>query len=317
MIAKRVMAGIAVAIFFAAMLALASGPLLLLVLLALSSAALYEFYSLALVAGYRVYKTFGICCGVCWILCEYLFLPPYASMSPQPSQFALWSPLALFTAFFAIMLRTMFDRNANRAMESGAITFLGFLYLPVMLSYYVRVAQWELTAGQSATRAAVFLAFFLTIVVKMSDTGAFAVGTICHNTIGVHPMFPRISPKKSWEGLAGGVIVGAGVGIILFFLARHFSWGPDGVFWASSGIPLIGFPGTLALSLLLVAVGVFGDLIESMLKRAAGIKDSARFIPGIGGLLDVVDSLVFAPIAIYFALQIAAAIHHGAIAPAQ
>lgn len=317
MIGKRVAAGILVAIFFAAMLALSFGPLLLLVLLALSSAALYEFYSLALLAGYRVYKTFGIFCGICWILCEYLFLPPYACTTPQPSQFAIWSPLALFTAFFAIMLRTMFDRNAKRAMESGAITFLGFLYLPVMLSYYVRVAQWELTAGQATTRAAVFLAFFLTLVVKMSDTGAFAVGTICHNTVGVHPMFPRVSPKKSWEGLAGGVIVGAGVGVLLFFLARRFSWGPDGVFWASSGVPLIGLPGTLALSLLLVAVGVFGDLIESMLKRTAGIKDSARFIPGIGGLLDVVDSLVFAPIALYFALQIVAAIHGGAAAPLQ
>lgn len=314
MIARRVIAGIAVAIFFAAMLALSYGPLLLLVLLALSSAALYEFYALARLAGYRVYKTFGIFCGICWILCEYLFVPPYAYTAPQPSQFALWSPLALFAAFFAIMLRTMFDRSANRAMESGAITFLGFLYLPVMLSYYVRIAQWELTVGHATTRAAVFLAFFLTLVVKMSDTGAFAVGTICHNTVGVHPMFPRISPKKSWEGLAGGVIVGSAMGLLLYFLARRFDWGPDGIFWSSSGAPLIGLPGTLALSLLLVAVGVFGDLIESMLKRAASIKDSARFIPGIGGLLDVVDSLVFAPIALYFAIQIAAVINQGSAA---
>ena len=308
MIGRRVIAGILVAIFFATMLALASSPLLLLMLLALSSAALYEFYALALHAGYRVYKTFGIFCGVCWILCEYFFLPPFALMESQSSHYALWSPLALFVIFFAIMIRTMFDRDAKRAMESGAITFLGFLYLPLMLSYYVRVAQWEAAACHATTRAAVFMAFFLSIVVKMSDTGAFAVGTICSRTTGTHPMFPRISPKKSWEGLAGGIAVGVGTGMALFFLARRFAWGPDGIFWASSGAPLIGIIGALALSLLLVAVGVFGDLIESMLKRAASIKDSARFIPGIGGLLDVVDSLVFAPIALYFAIQVAAAL---------
>ncbi|MBR0056818.1 MAG: phosphatidate cytidylyltransferase [Kiritimatiellae bacterium] len=309
MILKRVAAGIMVAIFFSAMLASSWGPLLLLVLLALASASLYEFYAIAASAGYRVYRTFGIVCGICWILCEYIFLPPFVSAVPHPSPYALWSPMALFIVFFAIMVRTMFDKGAGRAMESGAITFLGFLYLPVMLSYYVRVAQWETASGSAATRAAVFLAFFLTMVVKMSDTGAFAAGTLCSRTIGTHPMFPRISPKKSWEGLAGGVAVGSATGLALAFLARRHGWGPDGVFWSSSGAaPLLGVGGGVLLSLLLVAVGVFGDLIESMLKRAAAIKDSASIIPGIGGLLDVVDSLVFAPITLYFALQFAASL---------
>lgn len=305
---RRVAAGIVVAIFFASMLALASGPLLLLMLLALASTALYEFYALALAAGYRVYRTFGVVCGACWIFCEYLFAPPFASAAPQSSCFALWSPLALFGVFLAIMFRTLFDRRADRAMESGAITFLGVIYLPVMLGYYVRVAQWENAAWHVTTRASVFLAFFLSMVVKMSDTGAYAAGTICSRTIGTHPMFPRISPKKSWEGLAGGIVVGAATGLALAIMARHFCWGPDGIFWSSAGDPLLGLCGTLALSLLLVAVGVFGDLVESMFKRAAGIKDSAKFIPGIGGLLDVVDSLVFAPITLYFALLLAASL---------
>lgn len=304
MILKRVIAGILVAIFFAAVLASSCGPLLFAILLCLSSVALYEFYALALGAGYRVYKTFGVVCGAGWLLCEYLFLPPYASGVPQSSAYPLWSPIALFAVFFAIMLRTMFDKNAARAIESGAITILGFLYLPVTLSYYIRIAQWELTAGHGTTRAAVFLAFFLTLVIKMSDTGAFAVGMTCHKRGKVHPMFPRISPKKSWEGLAGGVATGVLVGLLLTWLARRFSWGPDGVFWSSSGAPLLGVAGAVVLSAFLVSVGVFGDLIESMMKRAAAIKDSAKVIPGIGGLLDVVDSLVFGPVVLYFVLEI-------------
>lgn len=307
MIFKRVIAGIAVAIFFSATLASACGPLLFAVLVCLTSIALYEFYSLSAAAGYRVYKTFGIFCGICWQLCEYLFLPPFASGVPQSSPFAIWNPVALFVAFFAIMLRTMFDRDADRAIESGGITFLGLLYLPVPLSYYIRIAQWDLTAGHATTRAAVFLAFFLTIVIKISDTGAFAVGMSCHKVGCVHPMFPRISPKKSWEGLAGGTVAGVLTGLLLGALARRFAWGPDGVFWSSSGQPVIGLPGAALLSALLVAVGVFGDLIESMMKRAASIKDSASVIPGIGGLLDVVDSLVFGPAVLYFALELLSA----------
>lgn len=305
MIGKRVLAGIAVGIFFAAILASSCSPLLFAILVTISSAALYEFYNLALNAGYRVYRTFGIVCGICWIACEYFFLPPFASGQPQISPYPLWSPIAMFAIFFAIMLRTMFDREADHAIESGAITFIGFLYLPLMLSYYMRIAQWELTAGHGTTRAAVFLAFFLTLVIKMSDTGAFATGTLFAKYGKTHPMFPRISPKKSWEGLAGGVTTGLATGIILALLARRFSWGPDGIFWASSGVPFLGLRLIVFISTLLVAAGVFGDLIESMMKRSASIKDSASFIPGIGGLLDVVDSLVFGPAALYFTLELA------------
>lgn len=301
MLKRRIAAGLVVAFFFAFMLALSSGPLLLVMLAVMTSLALYEFYLIAENAGYRVYKATGIVLGIVWLCCEYFFPPPFASAVPQLSLFAVWNPALLSIAFFAIMVRTMFDCRAERAMESGAITCVGFIYLPVMLSYYIRIAQWEGVGGCIATRSGVFLAFFLSIVVKMSDTGAFASGTICSRTCGTHPMFPRISPKKSWEGLAGGIAAGMATGLVLYFLARRYSWGPVGIFWTQDGsLPLFGVLEAALLSLLLTVVGVFGDLIESMQKRSAGIKDSARFIPGIGGLLDVVDSLVFAPLTLYF-----------------
>lgn len=304
MIFKRVFAGILVAFFFAAALASSSGPLLFAILLSLSSMALYEFYALALGSGYRVYTTFGIFCGICWLLCEYFFLPPFASGAPRISPFPLWSPIALFAIFFAIMLRTMFDERADKAIESGAITFLGVLYLPVTLSYYIRIAQWEISAGHGATRAAVFLAFFLTLVIKMSDTGAFAVGTFMRNRRKVHPLFPRISPNKTWEGLAGGAATGILIGLGLTVLARKFEWGPAGIFWAHGAAPLMSLRFAVSVSAMLVAAGVFGDLIESMMKRASAVKDSASIIPGIGGLLDIVDSLVFGPAVMYFALEL-------------
>lgn len=309
MLTKRICAGLSVGAFFAFLLALSNGPLLVLVLILLTAASQREFYGLASRSGYRVYKTFGTLCGVIWLACEYLFQAPFAAAEARVSAYPLWSPILLAGVFFAILLRTLFDRGVEKAFESVAVTFLGFLYLPLTISYYIRLAQWDGILRLGTTRASVFLAFFLSVVIKMSDTGAFAVGTSFARTVGTHPMFPRISPKKSWEGLAGGIATGCLTGALLAFLAHRFEWGPDGVFWASpGGRTVLTFTRSLVVSAVLVVVGVFGDLIESMLKRASDIKDSARVLPGVGGLLDIVDSLVFGPVTFYFAIQLCAAL---------
>ena len=298
---KRIIAGISVAIAFASLMAFCPGPVQFVLLLAFALACQAEFYALAMRGGYRVYNQTGCVLGALWFLSVYVLTGPRALQNGTTygNLVAGWESAFIFLGCFLVLLRGLFDRQCRHAFETTAITCLGIIYGPVMLSYFIRLAQWDSTAQFATTRAGVFLTFFVAMVIKMSDTGAFAVGTAC----GRHKMFPRISPKKSWEGLAGGIATGMAVGIALKLLAAKYQWGPDGVFYATGATPPdLTLPKAAFISALLVVVGLFGDLFESMYKRTVNIKDSSPIFPGMGGLLDVVDSLVFAPPVLYFFL---------------
>ena len=300
---KRIIAGLSVAIAFAVLMAFCPGFVQCVVLLAVVLAGQAEFYALATRGGYRVYSKMGCLFGTLWFLAVYVLTGPrviqngtaYGNLPGWEN----WESAFIFGGCFLILLRALFDRQCLRAFETTAITVLGIVYIPVMMSYFFRLAQWDSTTRYATTRSGGFLAFFAAAVVKMSDTGAFAVGTLC----GRHKMFPRVSPKKSWEGLAGGIITGMAAGIGLALLAAKYKWGPEGVFHASgTSAPDLTLPKAAFLSALLVVMGLFGDLFESMYKRTVNIKDSSAILPGMGGLLDVVDSLVFAPPLLYFFL---------------
>ena len=111
------------------------------------------------------------------------------------------------------------------------------------------------------------------LVTKFSDMGAYAVGSL----IGRHKMIPRISPGKTWEGFGGAIFVSTGASLVfVHFLGGHMS----GMNWIHAVI----------LGIILSSTAVIGDLIESLFKREAGVKDSGGFFPGIGGILDLLDS---------------------------
>ena len=123
----------------------------------------------------------------------------------------------------------------------------------------------------------VFLALFTTF---SSDTTAFFVG----RALGKHHLAPRISPGKTWEGAIAGVF---GSIIVSLILVNLF------------GLPL-SYGWTILLGLLVSIFGQLGDLVESLLKRNMGVKDSGRLISGHGGFLDRIDSVVFAGIVVYY-----------------
>ena len=125
---------------------------------------------------------------------------------------------------------------------------------------------------------------YLVAVVKMSDVGAFFTG----RSLGRHKLFPRLSPKKTIEGLAGGIVSSVVVSLLFFWLTG-----------GALGSIQFGLIDAIALGIILPIVGVFGDLFESLLKRAAGMKDSGTLIPGMGGVLDVLDSLLFGAPVLY------------------
>jgi phosphatidate cytidylyltransferase len=125
-----------------------------------------------------------------------------------------------------------------------------------------------------------FYTLYFILVTKFSDTGAYVVGSL----IGRHKMIPRISPGKTWEGFVGAIALStaASVAFVHFF-----------------GVKMAGMNlrHAVILGIILSITAVIGDLIESLFKREAGVKDSGKFFPGIGGILDLLDSLLFnAPI---------------------
>ena len=146
------------------------------------------------------------------------------------------------------------------------VTIMGVAYVAMLLNF-LQLIRFEFDPW--------FLLFFL-VVTKASDTGAYLLGSL----IGRHKMLPAVSPGKTWEGFAGAILLSVSVAAaFIHFGGNRF----DGMSMSHA----------LLLGAVLGVGAVFGDLVESKLKREAGVKDSGKFFPGIGGVLDLLDSLLF------------------------
>jgi phosphatidate cytidylyltransferase len=160
------------------------------------------------------------------------------------------------------------------AIINLALASLAILYVGGLVGFLVQLRLVD-------DRFGMFALVSLIATVKMSDTGQYFVG----RQFGKTKLATRISPGKTWEGLAGGVLAA----IIAAWIA--FAWAG----------PPVGFGAIVLYALALAAAGVIGDLAESLLKRDAGVKDSSTWLPGFGGVLDMLDSLLIAaPVAYVF-----------------
>jgi phosphatidate cytidylyltransferase len=169
---------------------------------------------------------------------------------------------------FLLAVRVLFDSKRERPIETLAVTTLGFLYLPVMLSYFVLIPKIH----------GVMALLYVVALVKFSDMGGFAIGIL----FGRHRLCPSISPNKTWEGLFGSLLA-ASLMSTLFKLTTAY-------------VGAFSWPRVFSFACAAAVVGTLGDLVESRMKRDCGVKDSATFMPaGLGGFLDMFDSLVFAP----------------------
>lgn len=180
---------------------------------------------------------------------------------------------ALFSVYFLCVACTfafeLFRAKKNPIMNLG-VTVLGHVYVSIPFCLFC------LIEGTSEKSNMLLLAFF--VMIWASDTGAYLVGRF----FGKHKMFERISPKKTWEGFCGGL---------------SFSIISGLVFYYSGCLPTLHVGFWLAMSVFVFVFGVLGDLVESMMKRSLGVKDSGNIIPGHGGLLDRFDSaLLSAPV---------------------
>ena len=282
----RVFAGLAVGAGWALALLYAPPAVLFAAILAVAALCQWEFYKLADLGGFTPSRAVGLALGALWLAVCYVFP---ADMGDQR-----WGTLVLCVGGILLLVQLLFDPRAQRPIESAGVTLLGLFYVPFLLSFYIQVGHWGATGPLTFSKGGIFLAFFASLAVKMTDVGGYAVGM----KFGRHKMFPRISPAKSWEGLAGGLALSVVSSVGVVQLAH--SWHVVPV----TPLSHVSLPVAAGLGLLLGAIGVIGDLIESMFKRSVNTKDSGGVLPGLGGVLDVFDSLLFAPAVMFFLLPL-------------
>jgi len=248
-----------------------------LIVSAVAVLGLREFYRLLEAGGIPNFRIIGIACSLLLIAAAGL-APRMPPAWPDPTH------AALFAGAVAVFARMLFQRGNPRPLETMAGTLMGLLYVGYMMSFFLRLAF----LGGDGELSGRWSILYLVAVVKTGDMAAYFIG--CR--IGRHKLFPRVSPAKSWEGTIAG-LVGA---VAASLVARALLGGVLGPVRLPLGSAIV-------LGLGLGVVGLFGDLLESLMKRAAGMKDSGSLIAGMGGVLDVLDSLLPAAPLLYFYLR--------------
>ena len=243
-------------------------------IVAVSVLTLREFYKLMAAAGDEPYVGLGLLFG------GLITLSPWTESRLQLPGYPL-------VALAAVVLsaRLLSKRGAERRLESLASTVFGLVYVALLLQYLVRIVT-PIAGDSIAPEGRLVLCLWVVGVAKFCDVGALLAGL----AFGRHAMAPGISPKKTWEGAAGGVLVAMGVGALVLWLGRSVL--------PAQLTPLRG----ALLAAPLAAVAIVSDLLESVIKRRAARKDSGAGVPGIGGVFDLSDSLILAAPVGYFLL---------------
>ena len=278
LVVRSLSGAVFIAIFFAA--TLCSQWSFRVLMLIIMVGCMTEFYRLCTAGGIAPQKTTGMICGVALFCVNFLMFGQLVDAGDMSARTAGTILPLLF--YFVVMLPTVFIcelwHKSEKPLVNIAATLAGVIYvaLPMSLLLYI-----PLMLNGGAWNPYAFLGFMF--IVWGNDVCAYLVGC----TIGRHKMAERISPKKSWEGFAGGIIgavlIGGGIGWLLY--DRALAWA--------------------GLALVVALTGVAGDLVESMFKRSVGVKDSGNIMPGHGGWLDRFDALlVSTPFAFVYLLLV-------------
>jgi len=250
-------------------------------LAAVGLAALWEFYRMLDHKGLPNFKIVGMICGVVMLGGSFHY---YRSLGP--SQSYDWEMISLVGFLLTVFTRQIFkDLREVSPLPTMAFTLFGLLYVIWMFNFVNKIV-YLLPRSVDGHVTGQFYVLYLIVVTKFSDMGAYLTGTV----IGKHRMVPHISPKKTWEGFVGALAFSLLGSYGMFYLMpKHLS--------------LLNWTNATLLGLLLGFAAIVGDLAESILKRSTETKDSGSFLPGIGGALDLIDSLLFTSPLLFFYLR--------------
>lgn len=226
----------------------------------------------------RSFNLLGLCiclgywATVTWWVMKHKIAPP------------MWLDLAALTASVhgAFLLCYRHQLEGTVTLQRIFSTVFGVVYTVIFYGFIVRLMYFQ---GDGESASGLFLVLYLVMVTKFSDMGAYAFGVL----FGKHKMIPHISPAKSWEGLVGAFITSFAAAVIMLL-------------WKPVELAPLNWLHGLVLAPVLCAAGITGDLAESVIKRCTAIKDSGHAFPGIGGILDLTDSLLFTAPVFYFYL---------------
>ncbi len=254
-----------------------SGALVTAVLAALLWMGSRELDGLMRAGGYAPLRTWPALMIVLLAATPFLALTRIMPTTYEPPPVANLTLALLTAATFGSFFLVGCRRQSDGAIANVALTLFAILYLGLLGQF---IARLSLAGG-------VPMVLYYVAVVKCCDIGAYFTGL----AVGRHKLIPWLSPKKTWEGLAGGI--GASV-LVAIFLPRLLA--PQSIFGEAASLPAAA-PAAL-FGLVMAVVGQAGDLFESLLKRSAEAKDSAAAVPAFGGILDIIDSILLtAPVA--------------------
>ena len=197
------------------------------------------------------------------------------------------TPVAAITVYFITLLIMMVKWNKEVKFEQVSMSLMSSLAVPNAAACLIKLYNWQfVTDARYVESHAIYIIFTCAVCAWGTDTFSYFSGVF----FGKHKMAPVISPKKTWEGAIGGVLLAAAMNVGVYFVASKFFSAPfTGWEWYA----------VIPISIILSVLSIFGDLSASVIKRNYGIKDYGNLIPGHGGVMDRIDSAVFVIPAMY------------------
>lgn len=243
------------------------------IMLLLSGFGLAEFYGLVAQRNMACFRGWGILAGFLLLTSTFFYSSGRWLEYASPAMTNDFENVILIIFVLGLCIRQFVSKSNTAGMLAISTTLFGLMYVPWLLNFIQKINFYPGIQGS-------FYVLYFVLVTKFSDLGAYSIGSL----VGRHKMIPRISPGKTWEGFGGAIVVATLASVVFA------SFAGDNL----AGMNLLH---AVVLGILLSIAAVVGDLIESIFKREAGVKDSGRLFPGIGGILDLIDSLLFnAPI---------------------
>jgi phosphatidate cytidylyltransferase len=246
----------------------------LFIMVALAGLGLIEFYGLVEKRDFYCFPKWGIAAGILLMVFTFLHVSGSLGIHGSPSRVNDFETSFLILFVLGLCLRQFVSKTSTSGILAISTTLFGLMYVPWLLNFIQKINFFPDVRGVDVQGN--FYVLYFILVTKFSDLGAYCVGSL----IGKHKMIPRISPGKTWEGFGGAIVVSTLVSLVFAHFAKDKLFGMT---------PLHA----VILGVVLSSAAVVGDLIESIFKREAGVKDSGKFFPGIGGILDLLDSLLF------------------------